>query len=114
MSFKFSVYTRAASVRWIALPGVALGDEILYDWLLIHVVCIRPELGPELLLSNTSELTSLLDVEARSHGAGGKRLLQMSYGCCAMALLYQAATGTGFDAAAASVVVSMMLHRCPV
>jgi hypothetical protein len=64
------------------------------------------------MLSNTSELTSLLDVEARSHGAGGKRLLQMAYGCCAAALLYQAATGTGFDAAAASVAVAVGASLC--
>ena len=58
-------------------------------------------------MSNTSELTSLLDVEARSHGVGGKRLLHMVYLCCVMALLYQAATGTGFDAAAASVAYAL-------
>ena len=34
-------------------------------------------------------------------------MLQMAYGCCAAALLYQAATGTGFDAAAASVAVAV-------
>jgi len=46
-----------------------------------------------------------VDTEAKSHGSGGRVLLYIYFLGCATALLFQAATGTGFDAAGASIVV---------
>ena len=46
-----------------------------------------------------------MDTEAKSHGSGGRVLLYIYFLGCATALLFQAATGTGFDAAGASIVV---------
>jgi hypothetical protein len=63
-------------------------------------------LGPELSLSTAAELTNLVDVRAKSIGAGVKQLL-LAYACaCALLLGFHAAR-SGLDAAGASAMVAL-------